>query len=81
MSWTITRTDENKEDIGRLQTALQEVAKTKLLFCAAPDSGDLSEAQFKEFYPVGCPKMPKEHTFKIGAAKAAGSSWSKTGCK
>ncbi len=79
MSWTVEQTDKNsEEDMKRLQLALEAAAKKgMLLFCAAPDSGDLSKSQFAKYLPIGCSNIPGK--FGIGAAMADGSAWRKTG--
>lgn len=60
MSWTIERTESNKEDIIKLETALNEAARKKiLLFCAASDQGVSPDKSFPGREP-SC--------FKIGAA-------------
>ncbi|KAB5545922.1 hypothetical protein GE09DRAFT_1132964 [Coniochaeta sp. 2T2.1] len=69
MSWTIERTDLNKDDIVELERAIEEAAaKNILMFCAATDQG----AYRDRTYPAasGTKKL-----FKIGAAEASGAAY------
>ncbi|KAK8172111.1 hypothetical protein BKA80DRAFT_262081 [Phyllosticta citrichinensis] len=66
MSWTIERTEDNKEYIEQFQEALRIAAgKNILLFCACPDQG----ADSTPTYPAA-----SELCARIGAAKASGEA-------
>src|SRR5271168_291465 len=85
ISWTILKLErgaegENADDIDELNKGLQTAVNNGILvFCSAPDSGDLSPDQFNSFYPVGSTITSK--FFKIGAGKGDGSPWGRTGGK
>ena len=69
MSWSIERTDENKNDIADLEKAVRDAANNRILmFCAASDGGAVSDRSFPA-------KSVNELLFKIGAAKEEGSKW------
>ncbi|KAH0499666.1 hypothetical protein TgHK011_006843 [Trichoderma gracile] len=56
MSWTIARNQVNAKDMDRLDKALKRATAQNrvLLFCASPDSGEMTKAQAETFYPFGC---------------------------
>ena len=69
MSWTIERTEDNKSDIAALEKAVRDAESSRILmFCAASDSGAVSDRSFPA-------KSVKELLFKIGAATEEGSKW------
>ncbi|KAF1957614.1 subtilisin-like protein, partial [Byssothecium circinans] len=77
MSWTIQRTRSKEYDnenlMDRLKKALESAHDNgALLFCAAPDSGNVSNSQFDDYYPIG---SRARGIFKIGAAMAEGQAW------
>ncbi|KAL7800594.1 hypothetical protein V8C43DRAFT_274335 [Trichoderma afarasin] len=84
MSWTIKSTvenghDETDQDIKDLQNAIKNaISKGALLFCAAPDEGNKSDATFRQYYPVGYSSCSHQ-MFKIGAAASTNKAWEKTG--
>ena len=70
MSWTIERTEYNREGIQGLETALSTAAEAGILmFCAASDQGKGRE----ESFPSACSLTT--HIFRIGAAEASGMAW------
>ncbi|KAL6859365.1 hypothetical protein J3F83DRAFT_749926 [Trichoderma novae-zelandiae] len=56
MSWTVTKSLTNAKDVGRLDKALKKATAENrmLLFCASPDSGEMTKAQAEMYYPFGC---------------------------
>lgn len=82
MSWTVEKNQadpDNEWDMSRLQRAL-EIAKDKkmLVFCSAPDIGNVRDSVLSNHYPFGCDFVSKR-IFKIGAAKADGTTLGWTG--
>jgi hypothetical protein len=66
MSWTIKRTDRNKDDILELENAIDRAAHAGILmFCSASDQGATSDDSFPA-------SARTKHIFKIGAAEASG---------
>ena len=84
MSWTIQKIDSDPNDnnakgIARLQEALEKAArKGILMFCSAPDIGAASSQILSSYYPFGCSTV-SGRIFRIGAAKADGSTYGWTG--
>ncbi|KAI1288067.1 hypothetical protein F5Y03DRAFT_401844 [Xylaria venustula] len=81
MSWTVrkdTRADENNSaDIARIEAALRQATRAKrLVFCSAPDTGDISPEELTSYFPVGC---GIKELFRIGAAKADNTPWPQAG--
>jgi len=80
MSWTvkkeITKEENNSDDIANLKLALENAAKKKLIFCSAPDTGDISTDELDAYFPIG---SGVKDIFRIGAAKADNSPWLQTG--
>ncbi|GAP87881.1 putative microbial serine proteinase [Rosellinia necatrix] len=81
MSWTVreeTGPDEdNTKDIARIKAALrQATTNNKLVFCSAPDTGDMSLDELSSYFPVGS-GVPG--LFRIGAAKADNTPWPQAG--
>jgi Subtilase family len=68
MSWTIEKTDDNKNDIKELEKAIEEAAsKNVLMFCAATDLGAFKDRS----YPAA---SGTKKIFKIGAAEPSGTA-------
>ncbi|KAI6366354.1 hypothetical protein MCOR25_005169 [Pyricularia grisea] len=68
MSWTIEKTESNKSDVGELERAIEDAAKSDILmFCSASDQGMRRD----NTYPYRC---PTKKIFRIGAAKATGAA-------
>ncbi|KAK5992939.1 Intracellular serine protease-like protein [Cladobotryum mycophilum] len=79
MSWTVQKSEDNAKDITRLQEALERAVKEKILiFCSAPDIGRMNDQIMSSYYPFGCSSISND-IFKIGVAKADGSTYSWTG--
>ncbi|TGJ87155.1 hypothetical protein E0Z10_g1618 [Xylaria hypoxylon] len=77
MSWTVREEtgpeEDNTADITRIKNALREAtAKKKLVFCSAPDTGDISPDELSSYFPVG---SGIQELFRIGAAKADNTPW------
>lgn len=72
MSWTIVKDTTNESDLVRLEAALKKASVTNkvLLFCASPDSGEMTKAKAKTFYPFGC--SIDVGLFKMAAATVDG---------
>ena len=69
MSWTIKETEENGNDIRRLEAAMNEASKKGILmFCAAGDKGSHQDKEYPAAYNP-------TRIFRIGAAKANGNVW------
>jgi hypothetical protein len=84
ISWTIKKVEgdpkhNNVDDINRLEMALERAVKQDILvFCSAPDIGASTSQILKSYYPFGCSSISNS-IFKIGAAKADGSTYGWTG--
>ena len=83
MSWTIQKSDDaensNAADLERLKTALERAVKDEIvIFCSAPDIGNVDDQTLSSHYPFGC-KTLAGGIFRIGAAKADGTIYSWTG--
>ncbi|KAI1109570.1 hypothetical protein F5Y14DRAFT_444621 [Nemania sp. NC0429] len=81
MSWTVreeTGPDEdNSADITRIKNALRRATTDKkLVFCSAPDIGDISPDELSSYFPVG---SGIHELFRIGAAKADNTPWPQAG--
>ncbi|KAI1125165.1 hypothetical protein F5Y10DRAFT_13996 [Nemania abortiva] len=81
MSWTVreeTGPDEdNSADINRIKNALRRATtEKKLVFCSAPDVGDVSPDELSSYFPVG---SGIQELFRIGAAKADNTPWPQAG--
>lgn len=80
MSWTVKQEmgpdEDNSKDIARLNDALRQAVKKKLVFCSAPDTGDISPDELGSYYPVG---SGIKELFRIGAAKADNTPWPQAG--
>ncbi|KAG9229803.1 peptidase S8/S53 domain-containing protein [Amylocarpus encephaloides] len=81
MSWTIKHEksgdNDNSLEIANLDAALLRAAKTKLVFCSAPDRGNISDGELQDYHPVG--SAITSDIFKIGAARADGHPWPQVG--
>lgn len=68
MSWTIEKTESNKDDIADLEKAIELAAgRNILMFCAAADQGAYKDRTYPA--ATGTKKI-----FKIGAAEASGAA-------
>ncbi|KAI1213091.1 uncharacterized protein F4807DRAFT_471577 [Annulohypoxylon truncatum] len=68
MSWTIEKTDGNRDDIKKLEDAVGLAARQNILmFCAATDQGAYKD----QTYPAA---SATKNIFKIGAAEASGTA-------
>ncbi|KAI0437606.1 hypothetical protein F4803DRAFT_565896 [Xylaria telfairii] len=81
MSWTVRHqigSDENNSsDITRIRNALHRATTNeKLVFCSAPDRGDISLNELSSYLPIGS-GIPG--LFRIGAAKADNTPWPQAG--
>ncbi|KAK1756664.1 hypothetical protein QBC47DRAFT_297737 [Echria macrotheca] len=80
MSWTVKQEmgvdEDNSKDITRLNDALRQAVNKSLVFCSAPDTGDISPEELGSYYPVG---SGIKELFRIGAAKADGQAWPQAG--
>jgi hypothetical protein len=73
MSWTVKQPDESHSAINELREAVKEALDARiLLFCAAADTGVLTEVE----YPWSC---DQRRIFRIGAATADGRVWGPKG--
>ncbi|KAF4455939.1 hypothetical protein F53441_1806 [Fusarium austroafricanum] len=73
MSWTVKDTDDNHKAINSLRDAVKDALNEGiLLFCAAADTGAVTEIEYPWSYD-------RERIFRIGAATADGRVWSLTG--
>ncbi|KAK0610002.1 hypothetical protein B0T17DRAFT_658553 [Bombardia bombarda] len=73
MSWTVKMTNENKEGIASLRSAvLRALDQGILIFCAAGDTGAIIDSEFP--YSIDTTRI-----FRIGAAMADGRMWGPTG--
>ncbi|KAL8349788.1 hypothetical protein RB598_005242 [Gaeumannomyces tritici] len=73
MSWTVKATSENKEGIAQLrQAVIRALDRGMLLFCAAGDTGAISEVEYPH-------SIDPNRIFRIGAAMADGRVWPPTG--
>lgn len=73
MSWTVKETKENRESIGQLREAIKLALDAGiLLFCAAADTGAVTEVEYPWSYD-------QRRIFRIGAATADGRMWGPTG--
>jgi len=73
MSWTIQETNENGEDIRRLETALRKAHDARiLLVCSASDRGAHPDLDYPAKYNVN-------RVVRIGAATADGRAWAMAG--
>lgn len=81
MSWTIAKNQSNAKDIERLDNALKQATAQNrvLLFCASPDSGEMTKAHAETFFPFGCDGG--SGLFKIAAATADGVRISMAGSR
>ncbi|KAI3342355.1 hypothetical protein F4824DRAFT_495297 [Ustulina deusta] len=69
--------EDNSEDITHIKNALgRTTAEKKLIFCSAPDTGDMSPDELSSYFPVGS-GIPD--LFRIGAAKADNTPWPQAG--
>lgn len=81
MSWTVrevTGSDEdNSADISRIKTAFRQATiNKKIVFCSAPNAGDISPDKLNSYFPVG---SSIQELFRIGAAKADNTAWLQAG--
>jgi hypothetical protein len=68
MSWTISRNEENSENLRDLKAAIDDAHRENILmFCAVSDQG---RKAYHESYPGIC-----GHIFRIGAATEAENFW------
>lgn len=75
MSWTITKTKSNSNDLAELEKALSEAAEQNiLLFCSMSDEGITDKDRT-------CPVSFPLRKFNIGAASPTGSLWEQGGDK
>ncbi|KAF9768915.1 hypothetical protein IL306_013725 [Fusarium sp. DS 682] len=73
MSWTVKETGENREGINAFRQAIKDALDAGiLLFCAAADTGAVTEVE----YPWS---FDRQRIFRIGAATADGRVWGPTG--
>ncbi|KAK3309898.1 uncharacterized protein B0T15DRAFT_17432 [Chaetomium strumarium] len=81
ISWSVKElmgSGADNSDTRRLDDALREVVRDKLVFCASPDVGNISLYQLATYHPVG---SEVEELFRIGAAMADNSRWKPSGGK
>ncbi|KAI8713707.1 Peptidase-S8 domain-containing protein [Fusarium sp. LHS14.1] len=73
MSWTVKDTEDNHKGINGLREAVKDALDSGiLLFCAAADTGAVTEVE----YPWS---FDQRRIFRIGAATADGRVWGPTG--
>jgi hypothetical protein len=73
MSWTVKETEDNHEGIIKLREAIKTALDARiLLFCAAADTGAVTEVEYPWSYD-------QRRIFRIGAATADGRVWGPTG--
>ncbi|KAJ4178293.1 hypothetical protein NW755_013305 [Fusarium falciforme] len=73
MSWTVKDTEDNHNGINGLREAVKDALNSGiLLFCAAADTGAVTEVE----YPWS---FDQRRIFRIGAATADGRVWGPTG--
>jgi hypothetical protein len=73
MSWTVKETDYNRKGISELREAIKIALDAGiLLFCAAADTGAVTEIEYPWSYD-------RSRIFRIGAATADGRVWGPTG--
>ncbi|KAK0636152.1 hypothetical protein B0T17DRAFT_69929 [Bombardia bombarda] len=82
ISWIVRKetisVENNLRDIFRLENALRLAVKDKLVFCSAPDMGEITSDELMSYYPIGA-SIPE--LFKIGAAKADNRPWGPAGAQ
>lgn len=81
MSWTVRKEtgpdEDNSADIARIKNALRQATMDrKLVFCSAPDTGEISSDELSSYFPVG---SGIQELFRIGAAKADNTPWPQAG--
>ncbi|KAI0968531.1 hypothetical protein F4678DRAFT_192806 [Xylaria arbuscula] len=80
ISWTVREetgpNEDNSEYIARIKKALRQAAETKVVFCSAPDTGEMSRDELSSYVPVG---SGVQGLFRIGAAKADNTPWPQAG--
>ncbi|KAI1259153.1 hypothetical protein F5Y18DRAFT_315386 [Xylariaceae sp. FL1019] len=78
MSWSIKEGKNDKNvDTRRIRNMLnQSEAAKKIIFCSAPDAGNLSPDDVATYVPVG---TSANHLFRIGAATADNMVWQRVG--
>nr|RBR01851.1 hypothetical protein FVER53263_11217 [Fusarium verticillioides] len=73
MSWTVKETVENRDGVNTFRQAIKDALDAGiLLFCAAADTGAITEVE----YPWS---FDRQRIFRIGAATADGRVWGPTG--
>jgi hypothetical protein len=73
MSWTVKETEDNRAAISSLREAIKlALDQNILLFCAAADTGHITEIEYPWAYD-------QRRIFRIGAATADGRMWGPTG--